>query len=213
MALSCGSRVLLAVVYLALCGALALVVCAQFLVIMKYGFNQGVKKVYIWRTCELDSAGQEICFRVTSNKQCSELSSRLKTVGAFSALTAMSIVILMVAIVAEVRGVKFPVQHLIKAIFGWCLFPLIVACSFTIGTLIARLCSDPLPLTDRNGSYEDAFFCLCAAVVLVLIAGGAYAFCNVGAEDTEEARLKEETKARLDDDEDLKPVKDSARLL
>ena len=213
MAVSLVTKLLLVIVFISLIGSLALVVSAQFLVLMQYGYGEGIKQVNIWWTCDRDDNGVPRCFSVTSSKQCTELSSRLKTVGAFSVLAAINIAILLVAIVAEIRGAKFPVQHLIKIIFGWCIFPLFVACGFTIGTLIAKLCSDPLSLTDRNGSYQDAYYCLCAAVVAAMIAAGAYPSGPVGGGAEEAAAAAAGHKDSDDDDDDSKRRSDAAKLL
>eukprot|EP00672_Neobodo_designis_P017441 CAMPEP_0174830088 /NCGR_PEP_ID=MMETSP1114-20130205/2336_1 /TAXON_ID=312471 /ORGANISM="Neobodo designis, Strain CCAP 1951/1" /LENGTH=199 /DNA_ID=CAMNT_0016063873 /DNA_START=54 /DNA_END=653 /DNA_ORIENTATION=- len=156
--------------------ALGMLAGANGAVLLQHGFGASTTEIGIWRTCEALPEGGEKCYSVTSNSQCSELSSRMKAVGAFSILGAVSTVLTIAVFIAESRGATFPVNHLSKIVFAWAVVLTVVCISVSIGTLVASLCSDPLPMTDRNGSFGSAFYFLFAALVLQVLGGAAYAY-------------------------------------
>jgi hypothetical protein len=172
--------------------SLCMLAAANGTVMLKHGFGASTTEIGVWRTCEATADGGEKCYSVTSNSQCSELSSRMKAVGAFSILGIVSTILCVVAFVVESRGVTFPVNHLTKAIFAWAVVLTVVCIAVCIGTLVASLCSDPLPMTDRNGSFGTGFYFLFAAIVLQVVGGAAYAFF----------RLKHNPTADNDDHDD-----------
>lgn len=156
--------------------AMALAAAAQPETLISYGFGKSQSSVGIWKSCSANSAGDVICFSVTSNKQCSELGSRMKTTGAFSILSIIAGLSVIISVIAETRGTICPLQHLCKILYGWNLIPLIVAICIAIGTMVARLCSDPQPLTERNGKFESCFYLLCASFMASLCSMGFYMF-------------------------------------
>lgn len=157
--------------YLALFISLVMIGVSNGTVLLESGFGASKTQIKIWSTCTPNR-----CFSVTSNSQCSELSSRMKAVGAFSILGAMAILGLGGCFYAEANNVRLPVNHLSKVIFAWCLAPLMVCIGVSIGTMVAKLCSDPLPLTERNGEFGPAFYTFFVALFMVVISGGLFAW-------------------------------------
>lgn len=167
-----GSLALLAI-------AVGLLVASNMTVIITFGFGVSTTDITVWRTCEALTTGGERCYAVTSNSQCTELSSRMKAIGAFSILATASSIMAGVLFLFESRGVTFPVTHLTKIIVGWMLIFTIVCIGVAIGTLVAKLCSDPLPMKDRNGSFGPAFYTLFGALFVQLVSAALYAFFRV----------------------------------
>ena len=171
---------------------------AQPLVQISSGIGASSQTISVWRTCQRSSttAGTDDCFSVTSNRQCSELSSRMKVVGAFSILCIVAAVLNFAVIAGETCGTTFPVRHLAKICFGWSLLPLIIACSLVIGTLVARLCNDPTPLADTNGAFGPGFYMMCAGVLCQIAALGLYLFWDskrhVDSEGTDGTSLSQQ---------------------
>jgi hypothetical protein len=156
--------------------AVGLLVAANSTIILQHGFGASTTEIRIWSTCQALAGGGEKCYSVTSNTQCSELSSRMKAIGAFSIMGILCTLITIAAFIGEARGIAYPVNHLTKALMGWCVIMSVVCIAVTIGTLVASLCSDPLPMTDRQGSFGPAFYFLFAALVLQVLGGAAYAY-------------------------------------
>ncbi len=145
-------------------------------VVLRNGFGVSTTSISVWQTCVAQASGEDRCFSVTSNSQCSELSSRMKAIGAFTLISGLSCLVTAAAFVAEGRGMTLPVNHLTKVLMGWCIFGDVVAIGVAIGTLVAKLCSDPLPMTERNGQFGPAFYTMFAALFTMVVGGGLYAF-------------------------------------
>jgi hypothetical protein len=155
-----------------------LLVCSNAFVLLSYGYGTSTRDVSVWHTCVQTTTEQE-CYSVFSNSQCSELSSRMNAVAAFSIISAISSLGTIAAFAAEGNGMRFPVLHLSKMIFGWCVLTDIVCVSIGVGTLVATLCSDPRSMLDQNGTFGPAFYTLFVTLILHAAAGALYAFYNM----------------------------------
>ena len=173
------------------------IVAGNATVLLQHGFGVSTTRIGVWRTCEAQPTGDDKCYSVTSNSQCSELSSRMKAIGAFGVIGVVSTLLTIAAFFFEGRGMDFPVTHLTKIIFSWSLLMMVICVSISIGTLVAKLCSDPVPMTDRNGSFGPAFYFFFSAAVLQIIAGAVYALFKV-------KRDAAPAEADSDDDDDKK---------
>jgi hypothetical protein len=168
-----------------------LVGVANALTVFEYGFGNSKASVQIWSSCFIASDGTEVCISVTSNRQCSELSSRMKAVGAFSIITILSLIICGVTFFFEgAKRQSFPVTHLTKILSGWALFGIAVDLGVVIGTYVAKLCSNPLSIKDQNGAFGPAFFLIFASFITACFGIGLYGYFmskNVDSNDDEDA--------------------------
>lgn len=186
-----------------LAATFVLVLVANFVNVFEYGYGTSSFEIGIWQSCS--STG---CYHVTSNSQCSELSSRMKATGAFDIIALVSIIAVGAAFFAEgKRRHSFPVNHLTKILVGWLIVSIVIDVSVVIGTYVAKLCSNPLSIKDQSGNFGPAFFLFFAAFITSCASAGLYGFFmskrSDDDDDPAQQQLRPSSTTKRDDTDDL----------
>ncbi len=105
---------------------------------------------------------------------CTELSSRLHVMAAFSVIHGLSVLVMILILAAEIKKFRLPVQNLNYYMLLWTNFSILIVWPLILGTLLANLCGNAANFQDLGGTLATGFYLLLAASLLCIVISTVY---------------------------------------